>query len=131
MSDIKSLCYINLIGEDIDSNYTYEFLFTERLDEFWGEDFEQKPAGLCNNLTPIENSFDEVIKTKTKFKLDLVQNNTCFSIQDCIDGIVALAWENIDDYDEYPNDGRIVFQFGDSFEDVEDKLAKRGTFIFG
>jgi hypothetical protein len=130
MDEKKYLCFINLIGEDIDSNYTYEFLFTENLDDFWGDDFEQKPAGLCNNLSPIDGTFNTVIKTKIKFKLDLVQNNTCLSIQDCIDGVIALAWENIDEYESYPEDGRIVFHFGDSFESVEDKLARRGTFIF-
>ena len=59
-----------------------------------------------------------------KIKLDLVQNNCCFGFQDCTDGIIALAWENVDDYDEYPDErGRLFFMFGETLNKVENKLA--------
>lgn len=29
------LCFIKLIGKDIEDMYTYEFLFTDNPDEFW------------------------------------------------------------------------------------------------
>ena len=50
-------------------------------------------------------------------------------MQDCIDGCIALAWENIDDYEEYPENGRLVFNFGEAFEDVERKFALRGVLL--
>ena len=46
------LGFIRLIGEETDGYYRYEFIFTDNIDEFWGEDFEQKPCCLVNNLTP-------------------------------------------------------------------------------
>jgi hypothetical protein len=64
-----------------------------------------------------------------KIKLDLIQNNCCFSMQDCIDGCVAMAIENMDDYENYPDDGRLFFMFGDSFDDVEKKLALKNILI--
>ena len=60
-----------------------------------------------------------------KIKLDLVQNNCCFSMSDCYDGILALAWQNIDELDEYPEEtGRLFFMFGETLDEVENKLAK-------
>jgi hypothetical protein len=46
-------------------------------------------------------------------------------MQDCMDGIIALAFENIDAYENYPDDGRIYFMFGESIDDVERKLAMK------
>lgn len=121
------LCFVNLIGEENDGYYRYEFIFTDNPDEFWGENFEYKPAGLVNDLIPSDEYITEIHIVKTKIKFDLVQNNMCFGMQDCMDGIVALAYENIDDYEEYPNErGRLYFMFGERFEITENKLAKCG-----
>lgn len=123
------LCFIRLIGEENDGYYRYEFIFTDNPDEVWGEDWEHKPIGLINNPIPSDDYLTEIHIVKTKIKLDLIQNNMCFSMQDCLDGIVALAWQNIDELDAYPEDGRIYFMFGESLEDVERKLALKNVLI--
>ena len=123
------LCFIRLIGEENDGYYRYEFIFTDNPDEVWGEDWEHKPIGLINNPTPSDDYITEIHIVKTKIKLDLIQNNMCFSMQDCLDGIVALAWQNIDELDAYPEDGRIYFMFGESLEDVERKLALKNVLM--
>ena len=97
--------------------------------EFWGESFEYKPCCLVNELIPSDEEIKEIKIIKTKIKFDLIQNNCCFGMQDCMDGIVALAYENIDSYEEYPNDGRIYFMFGESFDDVERKLAIKSVLM--
>ena len=117
------LGFIKLIGEELDGYYRYEFIFTDNIDEFWGEGFEYKPCCLVNNLTPNDEYMTEIHIVKMKIKLDLIQNSCCFGFQDCTDGIIALAWENMDSYDEYPDDGRIFFRFGETLEEVENKLA--------
>ena len=119
------LCFIRLIGEENDGYYRYEFIFTDNPDEVWGEDWEHKPIGLINNPIPSDDYLTEIHIVKTKIKLDLIQNDMCFSMQDCLDGIVALAWQNIDELDAYPEDGRIYFMFGESYDDVERKLAMK------
>ena len=123
------LGFIRLIGEETDGYYRYEFIFTDNIDEFWGENFDQKPACLVNNLTPNDIYVTEIHIVKMKIRLDLIQDNCCFGFQDCTDGIIALAWENVDDYDEYPEEGRIFFRFGETIEDVERKLAVKNILM--
>ena len=123
------LCFIRLIGEENDGYYRYEFIFTDNLDEVFGENWEYKPAGLVNDLIPSDEYITEVHIVKTRVKLDLIQNNNCFSMQDALDGIVSIAWENIDSYDSYPEDGRIFFMFGESMEEVERKLALKNILM--
>jgi hypothetical protein len=50
-------------------------------------------------------------------------------MQDCLDGIVSVAWENIDDMSEYPEDGRLFFMFGESIDEVERKLALKNILM--
>ena len=50
-------------------------------------------------------------------------------MQDCVDGIVALAWEDMSNYEEYPEPIRLVFKYGENIESVEDKLAQRSQFF--
>ena len=76
-----------------------------------------------------EQYVTEVHIVKMKIKLELIQNNCCFSVSDCYDGIVALGWEDISSYDEYPEDGRIFFKFGESLEEVENKLAMKSIIM--
>jgi hypothetical protein len=119
------LCFINLVGKEEDGKYRYEFIFTDNPDECWSEGWNEKPAALINDLNVDEQYKTETHVIKTTIKLDLLQNNGCFSYSDATDGIVAIGWENIDEYDEYPQDGRIFFMFGESFDDVERKLAMK------
>ena len=117
------LCFIRLIGEENDGYYRYEFVFTDNIDEVWGDEFNQKPACLVNNLMVNDEYITEIHIVKMKIKLDLIQDNCCFSISDCYDGIVSLAYENTDSYEEFPEDGRIFFRFGETIDEVERKLA--------
>jgi len=123
------LCFIRLIGEENDGYYRYEFIFTDNIDEVFGENFEQKPCCLCNDLMVDEQYIYEIHIVKMKIKLDLIQDNCCFSMSDCYDGIIALAWENMDNYSEYPEDGRIFFRFGETLEEVENKLAMKNVIM--
>lgn len=122
---MNKLCFIKYIGTDINNLHEYEFLFTENIDEFWGENFEYMPCCLCNELIPFDNSYNETKKLKSHVKLSLIQNSCCFSYQDAIDQIVSMAFEDISDYDEYPKDGRLVFFFGNDYDEVIEKLNSK------
>lgn len=122
------LCFVNLIGKENTDKFIYDFYFSNSTDEFWGDDFEQKPAGICREIEPYDDTYTEKKRCTLPFKLDLSQEQTCFSMQDVIDGCCALAWENIDNID-YPEDGRIVFHFGQSLNDVIDILLRRNLFF--
>ena len=125
----RSLCFIRYVGEDVEGFNVYEFLFTSMVDEFWGENFEYMPCCLCNELIPNEDMYDLVKTVKTKMRFGLIQNSCCFSFQDCIDQIVALCWEDISTYEVYPEDGRLVLNYGMSYEDVEEILSNRNIIL--
>lgn len=129
--DLKDvfLLFVRLIGEENDGYYRYEFIFTDNPDEAWGEDWEHKPAGLVNDLIPSDEYITEVHIVKTKIKFDLIQNNMCFGMQDAMDGIVSIAYENMDAYESYPDDGRLFFMFGESLDEVERKLAMKSILM--
>jgi len=124
-----NLGFIRLVGEENDGYYRYEFIFTDNIDEFWGEEFNQKPACLVNNLVPSDEYITEIHIVKMKIKLELLQDNCCFAYSDGMDGIISIAWEDISDYDEFPEDGRIFFRFGESLEEVENKLAMKNILM--
>lgn len=126
--EIKSplkVIYITHVGKNTDNDNIYHFLITTNSEETWAEGWENKPACVMRDLTPEDDMYDYVAEVKTELKFDLAQNNCCFSMQDCRDNVVALASENLEEADEYPEDGRIVIHFGDLVEDVEKMLAKR------
>lgn len=125
------LIYVNTIGKNSDSEYVYEFYFSENVETAWGCDWEVKPCVICNLEVPQKLVYDEIKILKTNTILDLAQKNSCFSYLDCKDGILPVAWENIDDADEYPEDGRFIFPFGFEIQYVEQTLARRGLTFEG
>lgn len=128
MSDL-TLCFAKSIGVDIDGNNVYELLFTEESDTFWGEGFEYMPTSLVTKLLPNEGSFSLRKTIKTNLKLCLATESCCHSMQDCIDGIIALAYEDISNYEEFPENGRLVLHYGDSYDKVERELAVRDIWL--
>lgn len=125
----EKLCFIKFIGVDSDGLNLYEFLFTKDIDTFWGENFEYMPCCLVNNLIPNEDDYSLVKKVKCDIKLKLIQESCCNSFQDCIDHCVALAYEDLTNYEEYPQDGRLVLQYGMEYEDVEELLALKNIVL--
>lgn len=125
-SNLK-VVYIIFLGIDADGMNIYHFLLSENTEETFAEGWSEKPAG--NNpreIMLIDNTMFEYEKElKTEIKLDLAQDNTCFSMQDCRDDIIALAYENLDEAEEYPEPCRIVIHFGDKIDDVEAMFAQR------
>lgn len=129
MSDDVALCFVRNVGTDIEGNNIYELLFTEDTDTFWGEGFENMPASLVNNLSPNTDSYSVTKFIKTSLALCLASESCCHSMQDCIDGIIAVAYEDISTYDEFPDEGRLVLHFGESYDEIARKLAVRDVFM--
>ena len=124
--------YVLYLGKNSDGKNVYHFLISDDEDKIWGEDWNDKPAANCRFLTPEKEMYDYVKELKTDIILDLAQDNTYYSMADCKDKIIALAYEDISTYEEYPEPVRIVIHFGDSLEDVERMLGQRDlsmTFI--
>ncbi len=58
--------------------------------------------------------------------LNLIQNSDFFSVYDSVEGVIALAWEDSDsDAVTEEKMKRLVFHFGESVKNIEDKLYER------
>jgi len=118
-----NLVYINKIGQNWKGNYIYEFLFSDTLEDIDGEGWDSYPSS--GNPEPPEGRFvKETGMLDTTLKLDLVQESDSFAMWDAVDGIVSMAWENMEGYDEYP-EKRLFFAFGEDIESVNDKLYEK------
>ena len=114
------LIYIHPIGLNHKGFDMFEFIFSDTLEDIDGEDWDSAPAA-GNPRPPVEHIKKVGRLTTNEITMDFIQDSDTFAVWDAIDGIVALAWQNIDDYDEYP-EHRLVFRFGDKIEHVEENL---------
>ena len=121
--------YVLYVGKNTDNEYIYHLLISNDKEKTWAEGWENKPACVMRDLTPEDDMYEYIAELKTDLILDLAQDNCCFSMQDCRDNVVALASENLEEAEEYPEEGRIVIHFGDTVEEVEKMLAKRDILI--
>lgn len=119
------LIYVNPIGKNSDDNFEYDFMFSEAPDVVWGDDWAEQCPSACDDMCPDESMINKTIRIICDIPFGLAQKNSCFSMQDCIDGILALAWEDISEYEEYPSPIRLVFKFGEKIENVREKLSQR------
>lgn len=119
--------YVLDIGKNADGKNIYHVLLSEDTEDTFTEEWAEKPSGNIpdEQLLIDDSQYTHIIEFVTDVKLDLQQHNTCFSFQDCRDGIVAIAYENLDDADFYPEPCRIVIHFGDDIKEVERMLAMR------
>lgn len=117
------LVYINKVGQNWKGNLIYEFLFSDILKNIDADGWDSYPSS--NNPEPPEEKF--IKKTGglvTQMKLNMVQESDSFGMWDAVDGIIALAWENLDGYDEYP-ESRLFFTFGEDIKSIESKLYEK------
>lgn len=121
------LIYVNVIGKNYEGKYLYEFIFSDTIKNIDGEDWDALPAS-GRPEPPHEKFIKKVGNLETEVKLDTVQHSDSFAVWDALDGIIALAWENIDDYDTAPNK-RLVFNFGDPIKKVEDTLYEKDLIL--
>jgi len=122
-----NLVYINKVGQNWKGDFIYEFLFSDNIEDIDGEGWDSYPSS-GNPEPPEEKFIKKSGSLKTSINLDLVQESDSFAVWDAVDGIVALGWENMEGYDEYP-EKRLFFTFGEEISSVEDKLYEKDMII--
>ena len=122
-----NLVFINRIGQNWKGNYVYEFLFSDILEDIEGDGWDSYPSS-GNPDSPEEKFIKKSGTLTTTLKLDLVKDSDSFAMWDAVDGIIALAWENMEGYDEYP-EKRLFFSIGEPISSVEDKLYEKDMVI--
>lgn len=121
------LIYINSVGKNWEGDYLYEFLFSDTTENVDSEYWDVVPAS--GRPQPPHSEFVKSVgRITTDIKFNLIQDSDTFAVWDAVDGIVALGWEDIDAYDEYP-ESRLWFSFGMDKKDVSDKLYERDIHI--
>ncbi len=118
------LIFVNELGPNYKGENVYEFIFSDKVDELWGEDWDSVPAH--GNPGPPEMNYIKSVGVlnKSKIKMELVQNSDYFGMEHALDRVIALGWEVFQD-DDFSNDERLVFHFGDTQEEVINKLYAR------
>ena len=80
-------------------------------------------------MEPYDYTYISTYRLKTTIPFSVAQENSCFPMRFTKYGLIALCYENISDYDEYPEPYRIVLHFGEEFDEVEKKLSRRQVFF--
>ena len=123
------LVYVNELGPNFKGNYVYEFIFTQDLENIWGEDWDSVPA--TGKPQPPEIQYVETVGVLAKegIEFDLIQNSDYFSFTDAIDDVISLAWEKYGEDGDVPTEKRLVFRFGENQNSVKDKLYSRDLIL--
>lgn len=116
-----------MVGKNYEGNFLYEFIFSETIKDIDGEEWDTFPAS-GRPEPPHENFISSVGRLESELKLDVIQNSDTFAVWDAIDGVIALAWENINAYDSYP-EKRLCFKFGETIESVKEKLYEKDLIL--
>lgn len=119
------LIYVNPIGKNTNGYYEYDFFFTDRLEIAYGENWDEPYALYGGDMTPNDGCYTKVRRIETDIPFTCAQQNSCFSMKHCVDGCIALCYEDISDYEEYPEPYRIIFKFGEEESSVDKKLYSR------
>ena len=100
------LGFVDEIGRTVDGKYIYRFDFTLDTETIWGEYFNVTPSAIIPDLQPDKNALSKQAKAVFPREMVLAKKNYCFSMQDCIDGIIPLIFSEIDEntleYNEKP-----------------------------
>lgn len=116
-----------MVGKDYKGNYLYEFIFSDTIKNIDGEEWDTFPAS-GRPHAPHDNFIKKVGRLESELKLDVIQNSDTFAVWDAIDGVIALAWENINAYDSYP-EHRLCFKFGETIKVVDAKLYEKDLIL--
>lgn len=123
------LAFVDEIGRTTDGQYIYRLDFTVDKEVVWGEFFNISPSAIIPDLQPDVNTLSKSGKIIFPQEMIIAKKNYCFSMQDCIDGILPLFFAEIgEDMIEY-NGKPLALDFGMEFEEVAKILSSVGVEI--
>lgn len=120
------LVYVRPSFKNTNNTYEYDLFFSETPDFVWGVDWDVLNPSVCDNLTPEESTYSEIYHVTTTLPLKTAEEITCYSMEYTIYRVLALAWIDIENLNEYPKYGRMTLHFGDDKDTVFAKFAEYG-----
>jgi hypothetical protein len=119
------LIYVNELGPNYKGDNIYEFIFSDSLENVWGDSWESKPSNGYPSPPNLEFIKKVGVLKNDTISMTVIQNSDFFSMIDAIDGVIALSWENENDDINFDTKTRLVFRFGEKEETVKNKLYER------
>lgn len=120
------LVYVRPKFSNTDGTFEYEFFFSQTPDFVWGVDWDVDNPSINGDLTPEESTYSSIFRVKTTLPLKTAEETSCYSMEYATYGMLALAWIDIENLDEYPKYGRMALHFKDKFLDVSKRLEEYG-----
>jgi hypothetical protein len=119
------LIYVNELGPNYKGDNIYEFIFSNSIEDVWGESWESKPSNGYPLPPDIEHIKNVGVLKNDQITMSVIQNSDYFSMIDSMDDIIALCWENESEDVDFTRQKRLVFKFGETEQSVKDKLYER------
>lgn len=117
------LVYVKPICKNTNKTYEYDFFFSETPEYVWGPDWDIDSPVSNGDISPDPTTYTEIYRVKTTLPLKTIEETSCYSMEYATYGITALSWIDIENLEEYPENGRLVLKFGEKKEEVLEKLA--------
>ena len=119
------LIYVNELGPNYKGDNIYEFIFSDSLENVWGDSWESKPSNGYPSPPNLEFIKKVGVLKNDTISMSVIQNSDFFSMIDAIDEVIALSWENDSEEVNFDTKKRLVFRFGEKEETVKNKLYER------
>ena len=122
--DNERLVFVDVTNEKtLDGKYLYKLYFSNDSSVVWGDYWNVVPCSIIPDIHPLRNALSSIVEFKSDIEYNLAKTNSCFSMQDAIDGIIALLFtspraENV-----------LVLRFDETKPEVLDKLKNGGIEI--
>ena len=120
----SALVFVKPICKNNDGSYEYDFYYSSTPDDVYGLGWDDDNPNAVDgeDLIPERSTYSDIVRVETRLPLDVIQENSCYSMEYAMNRIVALAWICIDNLETYPDDGRCVLMFATPREQVEELI---------
>ena len=117
------LVYVKPICKNTDGTFEYDFFFSNTPEYVWGPDWDVNSPASNGDITPDSTTYSKTRRIRTNLPFKTIEETTCYSMEYATYGILALAWIDIENLDEYPENGRLTMYFGTPEKEIEELLA--------
>jgi len=118
------LVYVKYDGINPEGLYEYLLFFSNTPDFVWGQDWDINNPASLGDTTPEKTTYSSIYRMKTTLPFKTIQETTCYSIEYATYKIFPLSWIDIENLDEYPEFGRVVFYFGEKIDVIYQKIVE-------
>ena len=125
-SELKLVFVAPVVELKKHNTYTYDLYFSDTPEIVWSGGWDNPNPAICDedDIYPQEGTYSYVQRINSGYKLGLAMRNSAYPMLYCINGIMALSWIDLNGLEEYPENGRGVFKFGDDYEYIQEKLKE-------